>query len=63
MIAFTGDSAGGGLEITAMLGAREQGLPLPAAAMPFSPWADMEYSGESLVFDRDAERAALEQLL
>jgi epsilon-lactone hydrolase len=49
MIAFTGDSAGGGLEITAMLAAREQGLPLPAAAMPFSPWADMEYSGESLV--------------
>jgi acetyl esterase/lipase len=32
-----------------MLAAREQGLPLPAAAMPFSPWADMEYSGESLV--------------
>jgi epsilon-lactone hydrolase len=48
-VAFTGDSAGGGLAITALLRAREQGLPLPAAAMPFSPWVDMEYTGESLV--------------
>jgi epsilon-lactone hydrolase len=48
-VAFTGDSAGGGLAITALLGAREQGLPLPAATMPFSPWVDMECTGESLV--------------
>jgi epsilon-lactone hydrolase len=45
--AFTGDSSGGGLTITAQLRAREQGLPLPAAAMPFSPWTDMEVVGES----------------
>ena len=46
-VAFTGDSVGGGLAITALLRAREQGLPLPAAAMPFSPWVDMEYTGEA----------------
>ena len=36
-VAFTGDSAGGGLVVTAMLLARDQGLPLPAAGMPLSP--------------------------
>src|SRR5262249_12714494 len=45
-IAFTGDSSGGGLCITTQLRARDQGLPLPAAAMPFSPWVDMEVNGE-----------------
>jgi acetyl esterase/lipase len=44
-VAFTGDSSGGGLTVTAQLRAREQGLPLPAAAMPFSPWTDMEVAG------------------
>lgn len=46
-IAFGGDSAGGGLAITAQLRAREQGLPLPAAALLMSAWVDMEASGES----------------
>lgn len=46
-IALTGDSAGGGLAITSLLRAREQGLPMPAATMPLSPWVDMEASGES----------------
>ena len=46
-VAFTGDSAGGGLVVTAMLLARDQGLPLPAAAMPLSPWFDYEATGAS----------------
>jgi acetyl esterase/lipase len=54
-VAFTGDSAGGGLSITAQLLAREQGLPLPAAAMPFSPWVDMTVSGESYLTNRDRD--------
>ncbi|TDD93862.1 alpha/beta hydrolase [Actinomadura rubrisoli] len=53
-IAFTGDSSGGGLSITAQLRARERGLPLPAAAMPFSPWTDMEAAGES--YETNQER-------
>jgi acetyl esterase/lipase len=48
-IAFTGDSAGGGLSITAQLQARDQGLPLPAAAMPMSAWVDMEVTGETML--------------
>jgi acetyl esterase/lipase len=55
-IAFTGDSSGGGLVITTQLRARERDLPLPAAAMPFSPWVDMEVVGESYEsnWERDA---------
>jgi epsilon-lactone hydrolase len=54
-IALTGDSAGGGLSITTQLRAREWGLPLPAAAMPFSPWVDMEVTGESYDTNRDRD--------
>ncbi|WP_132114685.1 alpha/beta hydrolase [Actinocrispum wychmicini] len=54
-IVFTGDSAGGGLSITTQLRARDRGLPLPAAAMPFSPWVDMEVIGESYTTNRDRD--------
>lgn len=47
-IATTGDSAGGGLCTSLVLGARAQGLPAPAAVMPLSPWYDMEAKGASL---------------
>jgi len=46
-IALIGDSAGGGLAMTTILRAREQGLPLPAATMPLSPWLDMDATGET----------------
>lgn len=46
-VAFTGYSAGGGLVVTAMLLARDQGLPLPVAGMPLSPWFDYEATGAS----------------
>jgi acetyl esterase/lipase len=54
-IAFTGDSAGGGLSITAQLRARDRGLPLPAAAMPISPWVDMEVTGETMLSNSETE--------
>jgi epsilon-lactone hydrolase len=54
-VSFTGDSSGGGLTITTQLRAREQGLPLPAAAMPFSPWFDMELTGESYEANRETD--------
>jgi monoterpene epsilon-lactone hydrolase len=40
-----------------MLRAREQGLPLPAATMPLSPWLDMEATGET--FDNNAAKDLL----
>jgi epsilon-lactone hydrolase len=52
-VAFAGDSSGGGLVVTAMLLARDQGLPLPAAGMPLSPWFDYEATGAS--HDTNAE--------
>ncbi|MEV1177462.1 alpha/beta hydrolase [Nonomuraea sp. NPDC049784] len=54
-IAFAGDSCGGGLSITTQLRARERGLPLPAASMPFSPWVDMEAIGQSYETNRDKD--------
>jgi epsilon-lactone hydrolase len=56
-IATIGDSAGGGLAITTLLRLREQGLPLPAAAIPLSPWFDMDGAGET--FDTNCEKDAL----
>src|SRR5579863_5713664 len=47
-IVISGDSAGGGLVLAALLSAREAGLPMPAAAVPISPWADLEGTGESV---------------
>jgi len=40
-IAVAGDSAGGGLAVSLMLKAREEALPLPAAAVLLSPWTDL----------------------
>lgn len=58
-IAFTGDSAGGGLSVTTLLKARELGLPMPAATMPLSPWLDMEAT--SPTFDSNRSKDALVQ--
>jgi len=54
-IAVTGDSAGGGLSVTTVLHARNQGFPLPAAIMPLSPWVDMEGTGKTLDTNRDKD--------
>jgi acetyl esterase/lipase len=54
-VAFAGDSAGGLLSITAQLQARDQGLPLPAAAMLMSPWVDMEVIGETMTTNAGTE--------
>jgi monoterpene epsilon-lactone hydrolase len=48
-IALAGDSAGGGLVLSTLLRVREQGLSLPAAALPFSPWVDMELGGGTIL--------------
>ena len=43
-----GDSAGGGLALSALLDWRDRGLPMPAAAVCLSPWTDLTLSGETL---------------
>ena len=52
---FAGDSAGGGLALATMLAAREQGLPLPAGGLLFSPWTDLSCSGETMKTLADAD--------
>ena len=47
-VVFSGDSAGGGLALACMLAARDQGLPMPAGALLFSPWTDLTCSGETM---------------
>ena len=47
-IAISGDSAGGGLCLATLVALRDAGDPLPACAVPISPWTDMEGSGESM---------------
>jgi epsilon-lactone hydrolase len=54
-IAFAGDSVGGWLAVTVQLRAREQGLPLPAAALLISPCVDLETTGESYETNRDSD--------
>ncbi|MGE5398196.1 MAG: alpha/beta hydrolase [Chitinophagales bacterium] len=48
-IVFLGDSAGGGLVLAALLAIRDSGLPLPSAAVAFSPVTDYTCSGESYI--------------
>lgn len=47
-IVVGGDSAGGGLTVAMLLSLRDDGRPLPAAAMLLSPWTDLAFTGESL---------------
>jgi acetyl esterase/lipase len=44
-IYIAGDSAGGGLVFSLLLSIKQQGLPMPGAAMLFCPWVDL--TGES----------------
>lgn len=51
-IVFSGDSAGGAMVVSVMVRARNAGLPLPAGGALFSPWVNLEGTGESM-FNRD----------
>jgi acetyl esterase/lipase len=46
-IAVGGESAGGGLGIALLVAARDQGLPMPSAAVAMSPWTDMRCKAAS----------------
>jgi len=47
-VAFIGDSSGGGLAIASMMRLRDEGSPLPSAAVLLSPWTDLALTGQSL---------------
>jgi epsilon-lactone hydrolase len=46
--AIFGSSAGGGLTLAMILRARMEGLPLPAAIAPGTPWSDLTGDGDSV---------------
>jgi acetyl esterase/lipase len=47
-VIFMGDSAGGGLALSTLVAAKERNIPLPSAAVLFSPWVDLSLSGETM---------------
>jgi monoterpene epsilon-lactone hydrolase len=54
-IAFAGESAGGGLAIATLVDARDNGLPLPAAALLMSPYVDLTLAGATMETKRGAD--------
>lgn len=65
-IIVAGDSAGAGLSLSLLVQIKQHGLPMPAAAVLLSPYADLNTSGDSLdsnthscaMFSGDAIRRA-----
>ena len=53
--AIMGESSGGGLVFSALLRLRDEGSPLPAAAVALSPWTDLALTGESLRRNAEAD--------
>jgi len=56
-LAIAGDSAGGGLAMATLVGLRDAGDALPAAAVCLSPWADLALSGDSMQSRASADPA------
>ena len=54
-IALCGDSSGGGLALATLVALRDQGEPLPGAAVCMSPWTDLTLSGASLQANKDSD--------
>jgi monoterpene epsilon-lactone hydrolase len=54
-IAIAGDSAGGGLVVSAMVAIRDAGLPQPGSGWCISPWVDMEAIGETMTSKAEAD--------
>jgi epsilon-lactone hydrolase len=57
LIAVVGESAGAGLAASLLVSAREEGLPMPAAGVLFSPYADLTLSGDSMTTKTAADPA------
>jgi acetyl esterase/lipase len=54
-IVLGGDSAGGGLTLAVLLKARDEGLPMPAAACLISPWVDLKCNSGAYESRADAD--------
>jgi monoterpene epsilon-lactone hydrolase len=56
-VVIAGDSAGAALAVSLLVRSRDEGLPLPAAAVLFSPFADLSVTGDSV--HSNASRCAM----
>ncbi len=54
-IAFSGESAGGGLVVAALLAISDVGTPMPSAAFVMSPWVDLTVSGASIIDKQEVD--------
>ena len=54
-IVIGGDSAGGGLMVSALVALRYLGEPMPAAGVGISPWTDMEGTGRSFATNAEVD--------
>jgi monoterpene epsilon-lactone hydrolase len=52
-IALAGDSAGGGLTLALLAKIKNLNLPMPCAAVFFSPWVDLENKNKSIIDNED----------
>jgi acetyl esterase/lipase len=50
-----GESSGGGLMLAMLLKLRDEGTPLPAAAVALSPWTDLALTGHSMKLNAKAD--------
>jgi acetyl esterase/lipase len=62
-VALAGESAGGGLAVATLVGARDRGLPMPAAAFVISPYADLTLAGETMETRREVDPLLSRELL
>jgi acetyl esterase/lipase len=65
-VALGGDSSGGGLVLGTLVALRDDGDPLPGAAICLSPWTDLSLTGESIESRRDQDpmvRASVLELM
>jgi acetyl esterase/lipase len=62
-LVVAGDGSGGGLAFSVLLAARNAGLPMPAAGIAMSPWADLSLSGMSVLTNQGNDTALNWELL
>src|SRR5215471_8937211 len=62
-IVVAGDGAGGGLAFAALIAIRNAQMPMPAACMAMSPWADMSLSGWSMLEKGSSDSALSWEML
>lgn len=54
-VAIVGDSAGAGIALAALIAMRDQDIPMPAAYVALCPWADLTFSGASIIENAKAD--------